>query len=105
MLSDCVFKETRWRALTFPRNFKFRPGVKLDVIATKFQPGGRAEISAQAEIRPVGSAPKILVCRIRVEGFVKTMEQVWASNKIQQHNGDSRLNSRRKSRLIWGKSK
>ena len=38
----------------FPPNFKHCPRAEIrHVIATKFQPGGRSEISARAEIRHV----------------------------------------------------
>ena len=57
MLSDCVFNETRWRSLTFPRNFKFQPGR-----AETSHVGNRNELSARAEIRHVIGPLPLTLC-------------------------------------------
>ena len=55
-----VFNETRWRSLTFPRNFKSSAWAETShVIATKFQPGVRAAILAWAEIPHVITPNKV----------------------------------------------
>ena len=54
MLSDCVFSEIEDGGLPLFTAIQISPRAETShVIATKFQPGGRAEISVRAETRHV----------------------------------------------------
>ena len=52
-LSDCVFTESRWWSHFSPQLQILAWAETSHVIATKFHPGGRAEISAHAEAHHV----------------------------------------------------